>query len=259
MADPEPFVTRISSTRGSRKRLIFVSGFHTSDYRPEKLGQWVRAFRGAGWRGSVHWLWWDSCCTHERFAALWDALEWAKANRMADRAGRMLPQLLQGFGGSGGITLLGHSLGAKLIFTGLLSLDADHGLPLEDAVFLAGAVHADREEDWATAASRLSGTLVNVVNERDGALGTRYYVGELLRLSPGKAAGRTGVEPEAAPGRLVNLDVTDLLDTDSHTAVYRTRLDEILGRLWDSQRRRARLLSWGMAAALAAAALIVLL
>ncbi len=256
MTDDAPFVRRISATRGSRQRLLFVSGFHTSDYRQEKLSQWVRAFRSAGWRGSVHWLWWDSCCTHERFSTLWDAIEWARANRTAERAGRVLPQLLRGFGGSGGITLLGHSLGAKVIFSGLLALKADHGMPLRDAVLLAGAIHADRDEDWATAASRLSGALVNVVNRRDRALGTRYLVGELLRLSPGRAAGRAGVKPASAPGKLVNLDVTDLLDTDSHTAVYRTRLDEMMDWLWAGQKRRVRLVSWGAAAAVAAAAVL---
>lgn len=258
MADAAPFITRVSRTRGSRQRLVLVSGFHTSDYQGEKLGQWIRAFRRAGWRGAVHWLWWDSCCNHESFSAFWDVLEWARANRMADRAGRVLPQLLRGFRGSGDITLLGHSLGAKVIFTGLLSLEDGHGLPLRDAVFLAGAVHADREDDWAAAASRLSGSLINVVNRRDGALGTRYFVGELLRLSPGRAAGRAGVRPEAAPGSLVNLDVTEVLDTESHTAAYRTRLDDVLGWLWSAQRRRALLLAWGAAAAAAAATLALL-
>ena len=259
MTDTAPFITRVSRTRGSLQRLVFVSGFHTSGYQTEKLGQWLRAFRRGGWRGSVHWLWWDSCESHERFTTLWSALEWAKANRKAESAGRLLPQLLRGLRGSADITLLGHSLGTKVIFAGLLSLGAEHDLPLRDAVFLAGAVHADREEDWATAAARLSGRLINVVNERDRALGTRYFVGELLRLSPGKAAGRAGVSPDAAPGSLINLDVTETLDTESHTAVYRARLDQVLGWLWSIQRRRTLLLAWGAAAVAAAAVLVALL
>jgi hypothetical protein len=257
MADEEPRVCRVSGSLVSRQRLLFVSGFHTSDYAEPKLKLWIRAFRRAGWMGSVHWLWWDSCCSHDRFTALWDVLDWPRANREAERAGERLPSLLRGMPGRGAITLAGHSLGAKVILTGLAALEEDHALPLRDAVMLAAAVHSEADGLWAEAAARLSGRLVNVVNRRDGALGARYVVGELLRLSPGRAGGRRGAGGDEIPEGLLNLDVTGILETDSHTEVYRSRLSEVLGWLWKPQRRRAMLLAV-TAAAVAGAAVTVL-
>ena len=257
VTEAAPILRRLSGKRGSSERLVFVSGFHTSDYRDESLRGWVRAFRRAGWRGSVHWLWWDSFNSHRRFCRLWDALEWAGANRKARRAGELMPRVLRGVGGTGGLTLVGHSLGAKVIFEALLALPEENDLPLKNVIFLAGAVHADRDDDWAAAARRISGALCNVVNERDGVLGTRYFVGELLRLSPGRACGRIGAPSPDSSGSVINLDVTELLDSDSHTSVYKDRLQDILGWMWRSRRR----LTWALAAtaaALAAAAALII-
>lgn len=257
MADEEPRLFRVSGGLFSRQRLVFVSGFHTRDYRRGKLKAWLRAFRSAGWMGSVHWLRWNSCCSHERFAALWDVLDWPRANREAERAGELLPSLLREMPGRGDITLAGHSLGAKVVLTGLAALGRNHDLPLRNAVLLAAAVHSEADELWTEAADRLSGRLVNVVNHRDSALGTRYVVGELLRLSPGRAGGRAGVDGNGLSAGLLNLDVTGILDTDSHTEVYRSRLDEVAGWLWSPQRRRALLIAGTVAAAAGAAAVLL--
>lgn len=257
----EPFVRKLRGFGGSLQVLVFFSGFHTRDYDQERLGDWCRAFRKAGWRGSIYWFWWDSCSSHERLNMMWSALEWNRANNNAREAGegytvpilRSLPRRR--------LTLVGHSLGAKVVYFALQSMDDARELRIGDVALLAGAVHGGSDRDWVKAASRIRGRLVNVYNGRDECLGLKFALGEALRLSPGTPCGRSGIEAihTRRASNIINVDATALIDSPSHTQGQIDNIDKTVGwLLWRRQRLTARALA-GLALLLVLAVLVVVL
>lgn len=249
----EPFVRKLQGFRGSMQALVFFSGFHTRDYGQERLKDWCRAFRRAGWRGSIYWFWWDSCSSHERLNMMWSTLEWNRANSNARRAGEEHAVPILHSLPHGRLTLVGHSLGAKVVYFALLGMEPSE-LRIGNVVLLAAAVHGGKDRRWVEAASRVRGRLVNVHNAQDECLGLRFALGEAIRLSPGTPCGRDGIDAvhAEAASNIINVDATSLIDSPSHTQAHIDTLKlTVGGLLWTGQKIRA--------GALAAAAALLLL
>ncbi|MBD3368810.1 DUF726 domain-containing protein [Candidatus Fermentibacteria bacterium] len=257
----EPFVRKLQGFRGSLQILVFFSGFHTRDYDQVRLGDWCRAFRRAGWRGSIYWFRWDSCSSHERLNMMWSALEWNRANNKAREAGERYAVPILHSLPRRKLTLVGHSLGAKVVYFALQSMDDGRELRIGDVALLAGAVHGGSDRDWVKAASRVRGRLVNVYNGQDECLGLKFALGEALRLSQGTPCGRNGIEEihTRRASNIFNVDATTLIDSPSHTQSQMDNIDKTLGSLlWRQQRLRARALT-GLAVLLLLAVLVVAL
>lgn len=98
--------------------------------------------------------------------------KWALAMDRATKAGELLAQyLIQGLHGDRPVTLVGFSLGARVIFKCLLTLHAagKHGI-IENVVLLGAAV-GKAPSDWIKARSIVSGRFVNGYSARDWVLG----------------------------------------------------------------------------------------
>lgn len=124
--------------------------------------------------------------------------------------------------------LVGHSLGARVIYFCLRALAETQGRQVAEAHLLGGAIdsfasdnqrdsvaeEADEVVDWAVAASAVDGMIKNYYSMNDDVLKYAYTVGELFRGSP---VGRTPiVHPE-----IKNFDVTT--EVEGHS--------EYIGRL----------------------------
>ena len=254
----DPFLKRIERSRGSSERLVFIPGFHTGDCEPEIIRSWCYTLRRACWRGSIHYLWWDSGTGSEKARVLHDAIDWIRVNARAREAGsRHLPRLLRLMPGRGRITLLAHSLGALVALRSLEAMGRRPGIA--DVVLVAAAV--DREApgiDWKSATSKIHGRLYNLYSTEDECLGLKYKLGQIIRLRLGaEAAGRSGISTGDGPEveGVIDIDATDLVGK-LHTGGYIRHLDRLLGdRLWRRRWRRRlaiRILAAAAAAAMAA-------
>ncbi len=120
-------------------------------------------------------------------------------------------------------TLMGHSLGARTIYFTLLQLAGREGGPVVRDVFLfGGAVGGAERQQWAKAATAVSGTIYNFHSTNDDVLSKLYRV-----ANPGwnKPIGLRRIRSRAT--NIVNVPCTDLVDGHMD---YKRKLDVLLER-----------------------------
>lgn len=119
------------------------------------------------------------------------------AKSRADKAGEVLADaLINKAQGERPVTLIGYSLGARVIYTCLKTLAARHAFGLVESVVLIGAPAPSDTSDWRVMRSVVSGRLVNVYSENDYVLGFLYRTSSIQYGIAGlqKIEGLSGVE-----------------------------------------------------------------
>ncbi|CAM6013771.1 unnamed protein product [Sphagnum balticum] len=145
--------------------------------------------------------------------------KWAIAVDRSDKAGKLLAMiLLKGGQGNRPVTLMGYSLGARVIFSCLeeLSRKGDRGAIVERVVLLGAPITLDKGR-WEMARKVVAGRFVNAFSSNDWILGVVYRATFLTQ-------GLAGLQVVDIPG-IENVDVSELVD--GHSA-YLTKLGEIL-------------------------------
>ncbi|KAL1972618.1 hypothetical protein VTN31DRAFT_7032 [Thermomyces dupontii] len=140
----------------------------------------------------------------------------------AQKAGEVLADaLINKAQGERPVTLIGYSLGSRVMFCCLRSLARRRAYGLiESAIFMGSPVPSD-EEDWRIMRTVVSGRLVNIYSENDAVLA-------LLYRATSMQAGIAGLERvEHVPG-VENVDVSDLV---SGHLRYRNLIGQILRRI----------------------------
>uniref|UniRef100_M8CKE0 Transmembrane and coiled-coil domain-containing protein 4 n=1 Tax=Aegilops tauschii TaxID=37682 RepID=M8CKE0_AEGTA len=137
---------------------------------------------------------------------------WSVAIDRSDKVGIMLAEvLLNGLQGSRPVTLIGFSLGARVVFKCLqeLALSGNNEGIVERAV-LIGAPISVNDELWGPARKMVAGRLVNVYSTKDWILGVTFRASLLTQGLAGiQAVQVPGVENVAA--RLTQVDVSELV------------------------------------------------
>ncbi|KAJ1899991.1 hypothetical protein LPJ66_001764 [Kickxella alabastrina] len=129
---------------------------------------------------------------------------WSSGCELATNAGPVVADLLlQRVQGQRPVTLIGYSIGARLIFYMLLELAKMNAYGLVEDVYLFGAPIIASEEDWRTAASVVGGRFVNAYSTKDWILGFFYRTTSLGRMSI------AGMHPIYGVNGLENIDVSD--------------------------------------------------
>lgn len=148
---------------------------------------------------------------------------WNNALDRARAAGSVLAQLLvQRHLGVRPITLIGFSLGARVIFYALLELAKAKAFGIVQDVFILGATLAASQSAWCSARSAVSGRFVNAYAKND------WVLNYLFRATSGGLSSVAGLRPiEDVPG-VENVDVTDKIA--GHMS-YRTFMPLILDQL----------------------------
>ncbi|KAG9685858.1 DUF726-domain-containing protein, partial [Aureobasidium melanogenum] len=145
------------------------------------------------------------------------------AKSRADKAGEVLADaLINRAQGERPVTLIGYSLGARVIFTCLKSLAARKAFGLVENVVLLGAPTPSTAADWRLIRAVTTGRVVNVYSTSD------YILGFLYRSSSIQY-GVAGLEPVAYVPGVQNVDVTDLI-AGNHTS-YRYLCGRILRKI----------------------------
>ncbi|VAH17286.1 unnamed protein product [Triticum turgidum subsp. durum] len=130
---------------------------------------------------------------------------WSVAIDRSDKVGIMLAEvLLNGLQGSRPVTLIGFSLGARVVFKCLqeLALSGNNEGIVERAV-LIGAPISVNDELWGPARKMVAGRLVNVYSTKDWILGVTFRCSLLTQ-------GLAGIQAVQVPG-VENVDVSELV------------------------------------------------
>ncbi|EEF52664.1 conserved hypothetical protein [Ricinus communis] len=149
--------------------------------------------------------------------------KWAIAIDRSDKAGKLLAEvLLKGLQGNRPVTLIGFSLGARVIFKCLQCLaetQGDNGGIVERVVLLGAPISINNEK-WEDVRKMVSGRLINAYSTNDWTLGIAFRANLLSQ-------GLAGIQPVDIPG-IENVDVTEYIE--SH-ASYVCKTKEILDQL----------------------------
>ncbi|KAI9724220.1 MAG: hypothetical protein M1828_003965 [Chrysothrix sp. TS-e1954] len=144
------------------------------------------------------------------------------ARSRSEKAGRVLADaLINKVQGQRPVTLVGYSLGARLIFSCLEELANRKAFGLVESVVLAGAAVPSDSLAWRKVRTVVSGRVVNVFSTTD------YLLGFLYRTSSFQF-GIAGLQPIAGVGGVENVDVSDLID--GHLK-YRFLMGRVLKRI----------------------------
>ncbi|XP_048335112.2 uncharacterized protein LOC107424393 isoform X2 [Ziziphus jujuba] len=135
--------------------------------------------------------------------------KWTIAVDRSDKAGKLLAEsLLKGLHGNRPVTLIGFSLGARVIFKCLQVLaETEHNAEIVERVVLLGAPISIKDENWEAVRKLVAGRFVNAYSTNDWILGIAFRASLLTQ-------GLAGIQPIDVPG-IENVDVTDLVEGHS--------------------------------------------
>jgi hypothetical protein len=217
-----PNLVRVESNRGRSEALVILRGYLSEKGFVKNKQFWIDAIRQAGWKGSIYHLWWESpgnsawnrICIHRR---------WKRVKKRAERVGKYHLSSMISTLPEKSISLIGYSLGARVIYDGLAHL-SDCPKPVDDVILLGGSVR--RNKEWGIRASGLRGHLINIYNSDDEILDLIFKVGELYLRSP------CGLKPiEDRHPKIININATSLMGTSSHKERhYLSILPQTVGR-----------------------------
>ncbi|KAJ0422839.1 hypothetical protein BJY00DRAFT_300084 [Aspergillus carlsbadensis] len=127
------------------------------------------------------------------------------AKARADKAGEVLADaLISKVQGERTVTLIGYSLGSRVIYSCLQSLAKRQAYGLVDSAVLMGSPTPSDAPDWRRLRRVVNGRLINVYSENDSVLAFLYRTSSLQY-------GVAGLQPiENVPG-VENLDVSDII------------------------------------------------
>lgn len=144
------------------------------------------------------------------------------ANYRAQKAGEVLADaLINKAQGERPVTLIGYSLGGKVIYTCLQKLAERKAFGLIESVVLIGTPAPSTAADWRVVRSVVTGRLVNVYSTNDYVLGFLYRSHSIM-------LGVAGLQPVENVKGVENLDVSDMVK--GHTS-YRHLTGTILRKL----------------------------
>ncbi|KAL9662253.1 hypothetical protein QQ045_027085 [Rhodiola kirilowii] len=137
--------------------------------------------------------------------------KWAIALDRSDKAGALLAEvLLKGLQGNRPVTLVGFSLGARVIFKCIQCLagaEGNSGAGIIERVVLLGAPISIKDEDWTSVRKVVVGRFVNAYSTSDWTLAVAFRFNLLSQ-------GLAGIQPVEVPG-IENVDVTQLVEGHS--------------------------------------------
>lgn len=148
---------------------------------------------------------------------------WHSAMVNAEKTGAILAEAISRTEGKT-YTLMGHSLGARVVFFALMALATKEEKYVHDAILMGGAVGRDDLQPWLDANDAVEGAIYNCYSDNDDTL--RFlYQGANAGLSSPAGLG-------FATGGAFNRDCTDFISGHND---WKKNLPEVLKRIEASQ------------------------
>ncbi|KAM0564389.1 hypothetical protein ACHAPJ_000602 [Fusarium lateritium] len=147
---------------------------------------------------------------------------WAVSLDRATSAGKILADsLLERNLGTRPITLVGFSIGARVVFSCLQELSKKGAVGIIQNVYMFGSPIVVKKEEYLKAKTVISGRFVNAYNRSD------WILGYLFRLTSGGIRRIAGLAPIEDCPFVENMDVTDLVNGHMD---YRQKMPSLLIR-----------------------------
>ncbi|KAK6360198.1 hypothetical protein TWF730_006349 [Orbilia blumenaviensis] len=148
------------------------------------------------------------------------------AKTRAEKAGRILADaLINRVQGNRPVTLVGYSLGSRVIYSALVELAERRAFGVVENVYMLGSAIPSGGEGWIGARAVVSGRLVNVYSEKD------YILGFLYRTSAVQL-GVAGLQSVKWPDGVESVDMSDAVE--GHLR-YRFLVGDIIGHIGGSE------------------------
>jgi len=147
---------------------------------------------------------------------------WHTAMAKASMTGLLLADLIARTKSVRGFTLMGHSLGARVIYYALNALSTKNTKRkfIKDVYLFGGAVDRTDRSGWERAANAISGNIYNYYSDNDWVLKILYQGANALISKP------IGLDDITYNGNnIINIDATDIVD--GHM-LYKDHLQELL-------------------------------
>lgn len=214
----KPYLQRI--VNGKDKAMIFLNGYQMKYEKNSAL--WADKLRQANWHGAIYQLWWDSGSYYgmknmsplgnipilnSKYIHLYP--HWQVILKRAKNTGLTYFSSLISCIPETQISLIGYSLGCRVIHYGMLNYKPDSKIhSLENIYLLAGAIRTIR---WDEIADKISGKVHNFYNKKDFVLRDYFsikgtYVYKPCGLSPIKSQHH-GIR---------NVNITNIVNTQKH-------------------------------------------
>ncbi len=147
---------------------------------------------------------------------------WHKAMYKAEMTGVLLADILARTDNENGFILLGHSLGARVVFYALEALGTREDKPIvESAYLLGGAVGCEPKDNWNIAAGAVKKEIYNVSSKNDQVLRIAYKTANVFLSNP------IGLSP-IEHSDIINIDAS--VYVSGHTA-YKEKFSSVLNDL----------------------------
>ncbi|QSL64690.1 hypothetical protein MERGE_001992 [Pneumocystis wakefieldiae] len=148
----------------------------------------------------------------------------------AKSAGLVLADiLLQRTLGARPISLVGFSLGSRVIYYCLLELAKKHAYGIIQNVYLFGTPVVIKENNWILASSVVAGRFIN------GYIKNDWILGYLFRITYGGIGQIAGLQPIQKIPSIENIDVSDLVDGHMNYREAMPKLMKKVGWLVESE------------------------
>ena len=131
---------------------------------------------------------------------------WHASMVKASMTGILLADLIARTNNPDGFILMGHSLGARVIYYLLCALATKNSSPIHDVFLLGGAVDRKDTKGWKDATRAVKGRIINCYSNNDSTLKFLYQGANALLSSP---IGLGDIE--VSHDKIVNKDVTSII------------------------------------------------
>jgi hypothetical protein len=124
-------------------------------------------------------------------------------------------------------SLVGHSLGCRVIYYALQALSTKDNKKIDDVIFLGGAVGRNDPAGWRIAKSAINGTIYNCYSKNDGVL-SKFY-----RTANANLSHPIGISP--IPGRnskIRNINCSKFIQGSKAHMMWKEHYEDILRLLY---------------------------
>jgi len=143
---------------------------------------------------------------------------WSIAFNRCKKAGQLLADVLINRGqGNRPVSLIGFSLGARIIYTAMLELARRRAFGIIENVIVLGTPAPVSQPEWAAIRTMAAGRVVNVYSDQDYILAWLYRTASIQY-------GVAGLQPVLVQG-IENMDASE------KTLSYKTDISDILEKL----------------------------
>ena len=143
----KPWIEKVSPSLGINEALVFVNGYLTENCtEPYHHNDLMESLRQSGYKGAIYYLWWDSSNKQKLYGAISQfgigvLPHFEKHKKRAKRVGKFsFKNLIRLEVLESEVSLIGHSLGARVIYYCGINWSSHHSRKLKSVFLLGGAI-----------------------------------------------------------------------------------------------------------------------